>query len=145
MEVTDVAVEVDVAPTLVTLPSLTEASEVPNPEVKPTEVRNSPGLPVEDDGDGEVMEAVTTLGPVEADCHVESVSPSLPRLAPEATEAPVEDTEAPAATALPAPAPPCGIPEEGAAQVRKVRRQLIMAPEIRLPALSRRNRKNTVT
>ena len=160
MEVTDVAVaEVDVAPTsLVTLPSLTEASEVLNPEVKPpTEVRaavarNGPGFPVlVEDGDGEVMEAVTTLlGPVEeADCHVESVSPSLPRLAPEATEAteaPVEGTEAPAATALPAPAPPCGIPEEGAAQVRKVRRrQLIMAPEIRLPALSRRNRKNTVT
>lgn len=152
MEVTDVAVA-DVAPTSsLTLPSLTEASEVPNPEV-PTKVlaavaRSSSGLPVlvEDGEDGEVMEAVTTLlGPVEeADCHMESASPSLPRLAPEAPEAPeVEGTEAPAATALP-PAPPGGIPEKVPAQVRKVRRQLIMAPEIRLPALSRRNRKNTV-
>lgn len=153
--------EVEVVPTSsLTLPSLTEASEVPNPEVQPPEAkasvaRNGTGLPVlvaedgEDAEDGEVMAAVATLlGPVEdeADCQVESVSPSLPRLAPEASQAPeVEATEVPAATALPAPAPPCGIPEEGAAQVRKVRRQLIMAPEIRLPALSRRNRKNTVT
>ena len=153
--------EVEVVPTSsLTLPSLTEASQVPNLEVQPPEAkasvaRNGTGLPVlvaedgedaEDAEDGEVMAAATTLlGPVEdeADCHVESVSPSLPRLAPEAPE--VEATEVPAATALPAPAPPCGIPEEGAAQVRKVRRQLIMAPEIRLPALSRRNRKNTVT
>lgn len=151
--VSDVAVaEVEVVPSSVTLPSLTEASEVPNPEVQPPEAkpsvaRNGTGLPVlvaeddEDAEDGEVMAAATTLlGPVEdeADCHVESVSPSLPRLAPEAPE--VEAAEVSAATALPA----CGIPEEGAAQVRKVRRQLIMAPEIRLPALSRRNRKNTV-
>eukprot|EP00434_Breviolum_minutum_P032992 symbB.v1.2.029187.t1/scaffold3167.1/size62076/9 len=159
--VSNVAVaEVEVVPTSsLTLPSLTEASQVPNLEVQPPEAkasvaRNGTGLPVlvaedgedaEDAEDGEVMAAATTLlGPVEdeADCHVESVSPSLPRLAPEAPE--VEATEVPAATALPAPAPPCGIPEEGAAQVRKVRRQLIMAPEIRLPALSRRNRKNTV-
>lgn len=153
--VSDVAVaEVEVVPT--SLPSLTEASQVPNLEVQPPEAkasvaRNGTGLPVlvaedgEDAEDGEVMAAATTLlGPVEdeADCQVESVSPSLPRLAPEAPE--VEATEVPAATALPAPAPPCGIPEEGAAQVRKVRRQLIMAPDIRLPALSRRNRKNTV-
>ena len=150
--------EVEVVPTSsVTLPSLTEASEVPNPEVQPPEAkasvaRNGTGLPVlvaedgEDAEDGEAMAAATTLlGRVEAeaDCQVESVSPSLPRLAPEAPE--VEAAEGPAATALPAPAPPCGIPEQGAAQVRKVSRQLIMAPEIRLPALSRRNRKNTVT